>query len=108
MTSPFSRRGGIKKEESMLELIMRGEEGGQNFTADVIYGRPSSNQEPDRKGFASFRLLADTHIPKALVCLNTGLGIYQDLERSIFHGQSVLSDLDSITSSNVLCSDHFT
>ena len=91
MTSPFSRRGGIKKEESMLELIMRGEEGGgQNVTADVIYGRPSSNQEPDRKGFASFRLLADTHIPKALVCLNTGLGIYQDLERSIFHGQSVL------------------
>ena len=28
MTSPFSRRGGIKKQESMLELIMRGEEGG--------------------------------------------------------------------------------
>ena len=28
MTSPFSRRGEIKKEESMLELIMRGEEGG--------------------------------------------------------------------------------
>ena len=92
MTSPFSRRGGVKKEENMLELIMWGEGVKMSWqTADVVYERPSSNQEPDRKGFASFRLLADTHIPKALVvCLNTGLGIHHDLGRSIFHGQSVL------------------
>ena len=93
MTSPLSRRRGVKKEEHVkIDYVGRG--GGvvkmSWQTADVIYRRPSSNQEPDRKGFASFRLLADTHIPKALVCLNTGPGIYQDLERSIFHGQSVL------------------
>ena len=28
MTSPFSRRGGVKKEENMLEMIMWGEGGG--------------------------------------------------------------------------------
>ena len=27
MTSPFSRRGGVKKEENMLEMIMWGEGG---------------------------------------------------------------------------------